>query len=373
MTTTSTDASCDVAVVGGGPSGAAAAITLARLGLNVVIVEGTHYTAQRLGETVAPAARPVLARLDSGILQLDDLHVPSYGNESAWGSDLLESATFVFGPHGDGLHVDRGAFDAHLAKTAEDTGVKTLLGIRVRACEHASNASWRLALSDAPHALETAAIVDASGRRAVIARSLGAHRQLRDRLVGVATFYNDVSGGGGPTTVEAAADGWWYSAPLPDRRAVVVFMTDADLCRDGKYADVSRWERAVGRTHYIRECVAGGRRSTKPRVASAASYRLDRRADSRRWLAAGDAAMAVDPLSGGGILRALLSGEAAATAMAHWLVGRTGPAEAYERWLDRRFNDEWAERARQYSLETRFQEEPFWRRRHEAPTPVRSH
>jgi flavin-dependent dehydrogenase len=100
-----------------------------------------------------------------------------------------------------------------------------------------------------------------------------------------------------------------------------------------------------------------------PHVASASSHRLDRAAAPDGWLAAGDAALATDPLSGGGILRALLTGEAAGTALAHWLVGRPGPVREYERWLDRRFGEYVTERQTCYALEARWPAEPFWSRR----------
>jgi flavin-dependent dehydrogenase len=73
--------------------------------------------------------------------------------------------------------------------------------------------------------------------------------------------------------------------------------------------------------------------------------------------------MGVDPLSGSGLVRALLTGEAAGTAIAHWLVGRREPADAYERWLDARFAEYWSERAAYYSLERRWPDAPFWSRR----------
>src|SRR5207253_3804998 len=62
-------------------------------------------------------------------------------------------------------------------------------------------------------------------------RGLGARRVLYDRLVGVAAYFETRAGveADSFTLVEAVASGWWYSAHLPGRKLVAVYMTDGDL------------------------------------------------------------------------------------------------------------------------------------------------
>lgn len=180
--------------------------------------------------------------------------------------------------------------------------------------------------------------------------------------MGVAVEYADPAGDQ-VTLVEAARDGWWYSVSLPPAHRVVVFMTDSDLCRAGRYPDPARWADAIGGTRHLGERVRGLRPRTRPRVVSAVSHRLVRPHTVRPWLATGDAAMSVDPLTGRGVLTALLAGEAAGTAMAHWLLGDRRPAADYERGLDARYAEYLAERAEVYGRETRWPHAPFWRRR----------
>src|SRR5438105_2753114 len=79
----------DVAIIGGGPAGAATAIALQRAGYTTVLLERTHYERTRIGETLAPPARSLLAQL--GVLDrfLSDGHSPSAGTLAAWGQPAL--------------------------------------------------------------------------------------------------------------------------------------------------------------------------------------------------------------------------------------------------------------------------------------------
>ena len=356
---------CDVAVVGGGPAGAAAALTLARVGLDVALVEASRYQQPRLGETMPPPALPVLARLGLGQDFEAADSTPSFGNRSAWGGSDLASNSFISSPYGNGWHLDRRRFDSRMAAAAAAAGARLISGVRVTACTPAPGASWHLTLDGGRETatMTARAVVDATGRRAGLARALGARRRVLDHLVGVAVQYRGAPNDGGCTLVEAVRDGWWYSAPLPPDGAMVMFMTDADLCRSNRYADPVVWENALAHTRHTRLRVAGYQRLGTPRVASAASHRLERAGVPGRWLAAGDAAMGVDPLSGSGILRALVSGEAAGLAAAHWLLGRSEPLHGYERWLDICFSEYRTQRRVCYGLEARWRNAPFWRRR----------
>ena len=81
------------------------------------------------------------------------------------------------------------------------------------------------------------------------------------------------------------------------------------------------------------------------------------------WVAAGDALMAFDPLSGQGVNAALRSG----IEVAEWLLsGRPEQVKGIPAWVERvstRFNDYQKQRIQTYSHENRWSDLPFWRRR----------
>jgi choline dehydrogenase-like flavoprotein len=101
----------DVAVIGGGPAGAAAAITMAREGLRVGVLDRAGRHLPKVGETLPPRAASVLQDLGVwGRFRTDD-HLPSYGNRSAWGTPQVQEYDFILDVHGRGWHLDRGRFD----------------------------------------------------------------------------------------------------------------------------------------------------------------------------------------------------------------------------------------------------------------------
>lgn len=105
---------------------------------------------------------------------------------------------------------------------------------------------------------------------------------------------------------------------------------------------------------------------TSLRPVAANSYRLDR-TTGNHWLAAGDAAMAFDPLSSQGICHALKSGLLAARAIEACLLGDQTALEEYARGTQRSFDKYLSMRAVYYGREQRWSSSVFWQRRQNEP------
>jgi flavin-dependent dehydrogenase len=361
---TAVPATYDVVVAGGGPAGAATALRLAAAGRSVAVLERGRFDRPRVGETLAPDVQPLLRDLGvwDGFGALRPL--PSWGTRSAWDGPAPAEHSHLASGYGSGWHVDRRAFDAMLADAAAGAGAHLRLGTSVAACRH-DGTGWEVATGDGSR-LRGRVLVDATGRRAGPGRSLGARRVLFDRLVAVSAGWSDVDVTGERyLLVEAGADGWWYTAPLPGGAIVGMLMTDADLCRRGGLAGTARWHSRLRAAALTAARVGAAPPVGAPRVYPAASHRLVRPGDPRPWLAVGDAALAVDPISGSGVLRALRTAEAAAETAAA-LLDRSGDAAAlvgrYESARDRACTEYLLQRAHYYGL-VRHLHGPFWTRR----------
>ena len=87
------------------------------------------------------------------------------------------------------------------------------------------------------------------------------------------------------------------------------------------------------------------------------------RSPAADWLAVGDAAATVDPLSSQGILKALRGGIFASYAIGDRLRGDTGALARYARWVAAEHDGDGVARATVYGRERRWADAPFWRRR----------
>jgi len=357
-------ATYDVVVVGGGPAGAATALRLASTGRSVALLERSHFDRPRVGETLAPAVRPLLHDLGVWDRFCALRSLPSWGTRSIWDEPDPAEHSHLASGYASGWHVDRRAFDRMLADAAAEAGADVLLGIGLVDCRY-DDAAWNVVCSG-EHRLAARLVVDATGRSAVLGRSLGARRLAFDRLVGITAYWQGVNVTDEQyLLVESAADGWWYTAPLPGDAMVGMLMTDADLCRRDGLTGAEAWHNRLQATTATAERVGPRSPTSALRVHPAASQRTIRQDDVRPWIAVGDAALSVDPVSGSGVPRALRTADAAAETLAG-LLDRPGEAATliarYESARDSECTTYLIDRARYYSAVRRYPT-PFWNRR----------
>jgi geranylgeranyl reductase family protein len=308
--------SVDVAVIGGGPAGAAAAITLARAGRTVTLVDKATFPRDKFcGDGLTTAA---LRAYES--LGLDPGDVPSWTvvDEFALRSpsgrwiDLALPDGDMYAAVARRVDLDAAFLDRARVEGADVQEGRALTGAELRAD--------RVVLEIEGSADLTARyVIGADGMwsplRKFIGRSepgyLGEWHAFRQYFEGVSPeasrrlviwFEPDI------------LPGYAWSFPLGGGRANVGF----GVIRGGKaeVRDMKRlWPDILARSH-VREVLGPDARPEGPHRAWPIPAHIDRSVlASGRALWVGDAAAAVDPMSGEGIAQALETGRWAAEAI----------------------------------------------------------
>ena len=270
----------DVAVVGGGPAGAAAAATCARAGARVVLLQ------QR--SAVNPAEESIGADVVALLRQFARIGI-SEGTPFA--GVMTGTRVAVFGGVNPlaGFHVRRAWLDPVLREAAGNAGADIRLGVEAIRPEQGAAGHLRLITSAGP--IMASVVIDASGRRAWLARHFNLPRLRRSPPL---IAWRDIVPHGGQAGILARftphADGWSWTADTIDGRTIRVRLLAA------RHEGTSQ------------------RPLSPTATAHAASWQRIARLAGNGWFIAGDAAAALDPAYGAGIGFALRSGMGAASA-----------------------------------------------------------
>ena len=348
--------SFDVVVAGGGPAGAVAALELSRRGVRVALIEQSAYEDPRVGETLPPQIRQPLTELGAWERFLASGPLESYGIRTAWETQAARHRDFISSPYGCGWHVDRARFDAMLADAAADAGAELLLSAHVQSCTMSNGRCQLDVVHNKKNLTFTGRVlVDATGRKALLASRLGAQADVADRLIGAVTFCK-LSEPAHWTLIEAVEKGWWYSAPLPEGRMVFAYMTDSDLWNG------DLWHELMAPAPLTFER-AGSRQIPPPSLVVSAGSLVRRPVVGANWLTTGDAAFAFDPLSGQGVLKSIESGTRCAAAIAGSFAGDPGAFTSYDSWVRETYDAYLSVRRQFYGAVPRWPNSQFWKRR----------
>jgi geranylgeranyl reductase family protein len=325
----------DVAVVGAGPAGTAAAITLARLGRQVVLVDkatfprdkccgdGLTTAALRLLEDLGldPATVPSWERVDEAVVAVPNgrrVRLPLPGASSQFAASAR-----------------RTDLDAALVALAAAAGAEVIEGRAIsNVASIAGRAAVGLGLADGRH-VRARYVIAADGMWSPVRKALGLGQAgyLGDWQAG-RQYY----GGVGPEARKLwvwfepdTVPGYAWSFPLPGATANVGYGV---IRRPGSLAGDLRGQRIelLDRSH-IAEILGPDATPIGPWKAWPIPARIGTTVLSGlggRVLFAGDAARACDPMTGEGIAQALETAELAAEAIA--AAGPHRPASAAARY-----------------------------------------
>ncbi len=297
---------CDVAVIGGGPAGSAAARLLATWGRDVTLLTGVDDRSRDLAVSVPPSAAKLLEQI--GVLDAVDAagFVRSTGNTVWWGHREPRSQSFAAGHRG--YQVRHSAFDGLLRSAAAAGGASVVAADVAAADVDGESVRLRVQRGETTQKLSARFVLDASGRQGVIARPEGLRREDGPRTFALVGEWEHPDGwdvrDDTHTLVESFADGWAWSVPVGEQFRYLTCMLDPATSDAGEGNLGERYTTALQRTRVFRRLLAGARPVGSQWGCDASWYRC-RRASGDRFLLVGDAASFVDPLSSFGVQKAL--------------------------------------------------------------------
>lgn len=353
------NSSLPIVIIGAGPAGSSCAIQLIKHGFDVILIEKTESFPKQPPQT---CSAKVMSKIDSlvAVPLPQSAYLPLSFFYSSWGSEALSARDLLFWDIQTSFILDRQVFDNHMLKTAEHTGANLLSGAHVIAATWQSS-NWELELlCNGRHiSLKAGFIVEATGKVFSTAVWPDVQRYFTDKLVCVSAKCDIASEE--ITMVEAFAGGWYYTAPHPQGGQTIGLFTDADLLPPKP--KLNSWMNDVlKKTFQLKQYVTINDKS--PFISWDARTSVRSLIWRDCWLAIGDAAWSLDPLSGSGLQRAVTDGVNSANAIAMSTISETlQPLKQHALARAHDFRKSLGVQKRYYNMEERWSSEVFWARR----------
>ena len=301
----------DAAIVGAGPAGSAAAISLARKGYRVALIDKQEFPRDKLcGDFINPINWPTLRELgiDNQVLSFEHDKVTAFRITVCSGEQaqaLLPAQNR--GPE-FGLGLSRRRFDLALMRQAEREGAVVLHGCRIKGLEREPQ-GWELILDHAPGDGEIRApvLIGADGRNSWVAHRLGltTAAETQGRSVGFQIHLDAPDAVRGNIDIHLFPGGYAGLVGLGgDSFNLCLAIDKRRLPRERQVEFLSH--SLLPRNPYLRELLLNSRRVGEV-PATYPVYFKPRRCVADRLLFVGDAARVNEPVSGEGIYFAMKS------------------------------------------------------------------
>lgn len=349
-----------IVVLGAGPAGAATAAGLARMGENVVVVgEPRRFTAVE-----GISARVVEALRGLGFEQAVQTCAAPSPRHAIWNGEPSDANSERL--------IERQRFDRALLDDLRTMNVPVLHGRASSVEALAGQHRLQIECDGKTRTLHADFLVEARGRAA----PGGGKPRVRGRETVSLLQYWQGPAGHTHSAVQSGEDGWAWMAALADGRRYLQLTLDVESAQLPPKRELDAYCSARFRTIEAARPFLHDAQPLGELCARASTAILNHAVSGPNWIRVGDAAMAVDPLSGNGIFQAMSSALQAPAVIATLLHDPANARLAHD-FHQRRIEHLFYRFARIgrdfYRQETRWPEASFWRERREWPDAESSH
>ncbi len=338
-----------VAVIGAGPAGCVAALTLEKLGHTVEVYERDHFPRYRIGESFLPGTLSILNRL--GLKERIDAagFVQKPSATFLWGQDQApwtfsfttpRTAPWVFD---HAIQVKREEFDQLLADEVRARGIAIHEGTPATNVDISAPDRVILSVRENGEArtVEADFVIDAAGVSSPLARQLKVRRYdefyknfaVWSYFKCPDPFKNGLKGTTYSITFE---DGWVWMIPLKGDFYSVGLVVDRSKAGEVKELGRERfYEKTLAKALRATAILGDAERVDEVRIVHDWSYDSDLFSAGRFFLC-GDSACFTDPLFSQGVHLATQSAVSAAAAIDR-ITGHPDELEAVHQWYNRTY------------------------------------
>lgn len=310
----------DAIIIGGGPAGSTCAITLAKKGRKVLLLEKGVFPRFHIGESQLPFMNKLLQNLNLLEEANKQNFIKKTGAEFVNRMGNTQRMSFTEQGSGwisDTFQVERAEFDYFLLKQARAIGATIYENTKVNKLLFKNNRLQGVMYEQDGKKSEAYAsfIIDASGRNGIVAHHYKL-RKINNKLQNIALFrhyenYNETYFDGIPGDIQVAYDEnrWMWTIPISENRISVGLVINEERLREEQKNATNEeiFEAYLQLFPRVQKRLTSANPIGKMRIESNFCYYAESLIGPN-YLLVGDSGCFVDPMFSGGVFLAMATG-----------------------------------------------------------------